>query len=317
MKKRFYLSVVCCFLVVTAFAQEQQIRVHDPVMAKQGDTYYLYCTGQGISCWSSKDLKNWKREKPLFDAPPQWAVEAVPGFKGHIWAPDISYYNGMYYLYYSVSVFGKNTSCIGLAVNRTLNPEDTGYKWIDQGMIIRSLPGKTNWNAIDPNLVADKNGTPFLVFGSFWDGIKIIRLNEDRRNIAESTDHLLTIASRKTEDANAIEAPFVFKKGDHYYLFASIDYCCKGINSTYKMIVGRSENIMGPYLDKEGVDMAHGGGTVLLKGNEHWYGVGHNAAYTFDDKDYIIFHAYDAADNGRAKLRVEMLKWDAKGWPEL
>jgi arabinan endo-1,5-alpha-L-arabinosidase len=83
------------------------VPAHDPVMARQGDTYYLYCTGNGISVWSSKDRLNWKREKPVFDASPAWAVEAVPGFKGHIWAPDISYFKGTYYLYYSVSAFGK------------------------------------------------------------------------------------------------------------------------------------------------------------------------------------------------------------------
>lgn len=315
MRLRLYL---CCFILLTVnrtFAQEPRIPVHDPVMAKQGDTWYLFCTGQGISSWSSKDLKSWKREKPVFNTPPQWALAAIPGFKGHIWAPDISYYNGLYYLYYSVSAFGKNTSCIGLATNKTLNPEDTAnYKWTDHGKIIQSFPGKTNWNAIDPNLITDKKGHPFLVFGSFWDGIKIIQLKTDRMSIAESTDHLPTIASRNKAGDNAIEAPFIFKTGNYYYLFTSIDYCCKGVNSTYKMIIGRSKNIKGPYLDKEGVDMAHGGGSILLQGDKNWYGVGHSATYTFDNIDYLIFHGYDATDNGKSKLIIDTLEWE-KGWP--
>ena len=136
----------------------RQTTVHDPVMIKQGDTWYLFCTGWGISSFSSKDMQNWKKEKPVFASAPQWAVNAVPSFKGHIWAPDISYHNGKYYLYYSVSAFGKNTSCIGLAINKTLDPASPDFKWEDQGKVIQSVPGRDMWNAIDPNQIDDENG---------------------------------------------------------------------------------------------------------------------------------------------------------------
>lgn len=309
----------------------RQTPMHDPVMIKQGDTYYLFCTGFGVGVWSSKDLQSWRKEKPVFDAPPQWAVEAVPGFKGHIWAPDVAYHKGWYYLYYSISAFGKNTSCIGLAVNKTLDTTSKDYKWIDKGKVIQSYPGRTNWNAIDPNLVFDKKGTPYLSFGSFWEGLKLVQLQKDLKTLSEDPDKLLTIASRKKDptapnppsiddnpkDAggNAIEAPFIFKRGGYYYLFASVDYCCKGINSTYKMIVGRSKNVRGPYLDSAGVRMDRAGGTLVMEGNKDWFGVGHNAVYTFDGRDYLIFHGYDAKDEGKSKLRIETLKWDAQGWP--
>ncbi len=84
-----------------------QVPVHDPVMINEGSTFYLFCTGFGIAVWSSKDLQNWKKEEPVFGRAPQWAVDTIPNFKGHIWAPDISFHNGQYYLYYSVSAFGK------------------------------------------------------------------------------------------------------------------------------------------------------------------------------------------------------------------
>lgn len=305
--------------------------VHDPVMIQQNDTYYLFCTGWGISVWSSKDMKDWTREKPVFSEAPEWATEAVTDFKGHIWAPDISFFNGKYYLYYSVSSFGKNTSCIGLATNKTLDPNDPEFEWVDHGKVIQSFPGKTNWNAIDPNLIVADDGTPYLSWGSFWDGLKLVQMNEDATAPAEDMDTVPTIASRKkSPDApnppsvdnnpvdaggNAIEAPFIFKKGKYYYLFASIDYCCKGVNSTYKMIVGRSESIPGPYLDKEGKNMATGGGSILLQGDQNWHGVGHNSTYTFNGKDYLIFHGYDANDEGRPKLIIKELQWDADGWP--
>jgi arabinan endo-1,5-alpha-L-arabinosidase len=275
---------------------------------------------------------NWKMEKPVFQSPPEWVVKEIPTYKGHTWAPDISYYNGNYYLYYSVSAFGKNTSCIGLVTNKTLNPTDSNYHWTDHGKVIQSIPGVTNWNAIDPNLVTDDTGTPYLVFGSFWDGIKLVKLSQDRLSTAEDIASIPTIASRKKESSpnnppaidgnpaeaggNSIEAPFIFKKGNYYYLFASIDYCCKGVNSNYKTIAGRSATIKGPYLDKDGNFMAKGGGTIILTGNQNWPGVGHCGVYTFDHKDYIIFHAYDASDNGKPKLLISQLKWSADGWPE-
>ncbi|MBK1441358.1 family 43 glycosylhydrolase [Parapedobacter sp. ISTM3] len=292
------------------------IRVHDPVLIKHENTYYLYATGRGIAVWSSSDLTHWKREPPVFAEPPVWTTQAVPTFRGHFWAPDISYHNGQYYLYYSVSAFGKNTSSIGLATNVTLDPTDSRFQWVDRGKVIQSYPGLTDWNAIDPNLVEDDSGGAYLAFGSFWGGLKIARLTNDRMDIAGDTLQLPTIASRSTQ-ANPIEAPFIFKKNGYYYLFASIDYCCKGVESTYKMIVGRAKTVTGPYVDDQGEDLAAGGGKLLLAGDDRWHGVGHNAVYTFDDVDYMVFHGYDGHDNGISKLRISQLYWDDSGWPEL
>ncbi|MCQ6957229.1 arabinan endo-1,5-alpha-L-arabinosidase [Mucilaginibacter aquariorum] len=330
--KRLLLLLLIYTLRSVCSAQElkRDISVHDPVIIKQDSLYYIFCTGNGIAMWSSKDMANWKKEKAIFDTAPQWAVDSIPGFKGHIWAPDISYHNGKYYLFYSVSVFGKNTSAIGLATNTTLHTGDPAYKWVDHGRIIQSYPGKTNWNAIDPNLIEDEKGTPYLTFGSFWDGLKMVKLNKDRLSVAEDIAYLPTIASRKKSasatnppavdgnpvDAggNAIEAPFIYKKDKYYYLFASTDYCCKGPKSTYKMIIGRSKEIKGPYIDKNGVSLQTGGGTLVLEGDGKWYGVGHNAVANFNGMDYLVFHAYDASDKGIPKLRIEKLHWKS-GWP--
>lgn len=310
------------------------VPMHDPVLFRENGIYYIFATGWGIAVWSSHDLVHWTREKPVFDAPPQWAVAAVPSFKGNIWAPDISLYNGTYYLYYAVSAFGKNTSCIGVATNATLDPRAANFKWVDHGKVIQSVPGVTNWNAIDPNLIAADDGTAYLTFGSFWGGIKIVRLTQDRLGVAEPLDHLVTLATRTKSPSspnppapagnpvdaggNAIEAPFIFKHDGRYYLFASIDYCCRGPQSNYKMIVGRSERITGPYVDEAGVPMAEGGGTILLKGDSKWYGVGHNGVNSFDGVDYIVYHGYDASDpHGRSKLRIDKLKWSRDGWPRV
>ena len=302
---------------------QTNIPVHDPVMIRQDGIFYLFATGRGISTWSSKDMRNWKRENPVFTTPPEWAVKAVPGFKGHIWAPDITYYKGLYYLYYSISTFGKNRSCIGLATNKTLHTDSPDYLWTDHGKVIESVPGRDEWNAIDPNFILDEEQKPWLAFGSFWNGLKLVKLNEDAKTIATDPQQWSTIASVPRNQPGsdslagngAIEAPFLFKKGDYYYLFASYDYCCRGEKSTYKVRVGRSQKLTGPYLDKEQKPMTKGGGTLLVQGDANWYGAGHNSTYTFNGKDYLIFHGYDAKDKGRSKLRVEELAWDESGWP--
>lgn len=308
-------------LQLIAQSYQTNVPVHDPVMIKQDSVYYIFCTGRGISVWSSPDMKQWKKENPVFDKAPEWAVKAVPGYTGHTWAPDISFHNGQYYLYYSASAFGKNTSCIGVATNKTLNPASKDFKWIDHGKVIQSVPGRDMWNAIDPNLVMDKNNTPWLVFGSFWDGIKITRLNNELTGVSQP-ELWHTIASRSRNfilpdsvagDA-AIEAPFVFQKDNYYYLFVSYDYCCRGEKSTYKIMVGRSEKIEGPYVDRDGVPMNIGGGSLVLEGDKNWNGVGHNAVVSFDGIDYIVFHGYDATDKGISKLRIEKLNW-MRGWP--
>ncbi|HEY0610675.1 MAG TPA: arabinan endo-1,5-alpha-L-arabinosidase [Chitinophaga sp.] len=297
--------------------------VHDPVLIKEKDTYYLFCTGNGISVYSSPDLQHWRKEAPVFSHPPEWAVKTIPRFKGHIWAPDISFYKGRYYLYYAVSAFGKNTSCIGVAVNTTLDPQSPAYKWEDKGKVIQSVPGRDMWNAIDPNLIVDDSGAPWLSFGSFWEGIKLVKLQPDLQSLAEPQEWY-TIARRPRDFATpdtaagngAIEAPFIYRKGKYYYLFVSTDYCCRGEKSTYKVVVGRSEEVQGPYLDKQSVPLQLNGGTLVVQGDGvNWYGAGHNAVFSESGKDYLVLHGYDAKDQGRSKLITEEIIWDPGGWP--
>lgn len=325
--KKLFSIISFLFMAAAASAQpnlpfnDTLPPVHDPVIIRQDSNYYIFCTGFGISVFTSKDMKHWTQLKPVFDKAPEWAVKAIPSFRGHIWAPDISYHNGQYYLYYAVSAFGKNTSCIGVATNKTLDPNSKEFKWVDQGKVIQSVPGRDMWNAIDPNLIIDEKNNPWLVFGSFWNGIKIVRLDSTLTAVAEP-ETWYTVASRVRDrvlpdsvagDA-AIEAPFIYKHGKYYYLFVSFDYCCRGEKSTYKMMVGRSENVYGPYVDRNGVPMNLGGGSTLKEGDKKWYGLGHNAVAAFNGNDYLIYHAYDAGDGGRSKLQIEKINW-WNDWP--
>ncbi len=304
-------------------AQSKQIIIHDPVAIEAEGKYYIFGTGPGIESAVSNDKINWtKSDTPLFDPMPKWFKEEVPRFDGHIWAPDISFHNGKYYLYYSISSFGSNLSCIGVATNITLDKKNKDYKWEDHGIVIESHPGRDNWNAIDPNLILDENNEPWLAFGSFWGGIKLVKLNADLFSIAQPQEWY-TIAARernfglKDSDAGngAIEGPFIIKKGDYYYLFVSFDLCCRGSRSTYNVRVGRSDCVTGPYVDKDGVPMLKGGGTLFIEGNDDFYAIGHNSVYNFDGQYYMFSHGYDAHDRGKPKLLVHLLDWDQEGWP--
>ncbi len=288
--------------------------VHDPVMACEGNTYYLFSTGWNVSCMSSTDLIHWRFERPVFAAPPQWALASVPGYKGHTWAPDIVHHNGKYHLYYSCSSFGKNTSAIGHVERTTLNPADTLNLWHDTGAVVCSQEGKTYYNAIDPSVIIDEQGRGWMSFGSFWGGIILIRLTDDMAR-QDSTYTMRTLACRRS--GSAIEAPFLYKHGDYYYLFVSWDFCCRGMQSTYKVAVGRSKQVEGPYLDKSGVDMAQGGGTILISSDSTFVAVGHNAAYTFAGEDYFVAHGYARDADGASKLILCKMEWDKEGWPIL
>lgn len=187
-KRPITFALVVSLLALLALAgcsEAKQVSIHDPVMIKEGDTYYLFSTGPGITMYSSSDMKNWRREGEVFNQAPSWASNAVPNFKGHLWAPDIIEKDGLFYLYYSVSAFGKNTSGIGVTVSPTLNPRAPNYGWQDKGMVLRSVPERDEWNAIDPNIVVDNNGTAWMAFGSFWQSLKMVALDSSWTKIAE------------------------------------------------------------------------------------------------------------------------------------
>ena len=319
-RKLLVVSCLCLGLLTQAISAKQ-VEVHDPVMAKDGDTYYVFSTGPGITYYQSKDMINWQLAGRVFKDEPSWAQRVAPSFGGHLWAPDIIQKDGLFYLYYSVSAFGRNTSGIGVTTNRTLDPHSKDYLWVDQGIVIQSIPERDDWNAIDPAIIKDENNDYWMSFGSFWAGLKLVKLDSTLTRIAQPEEwHSIAARPRNPSSAiegeqnGAIEAPFIFHKNDYYYLFVSFDKCCKGADSDYNVRVGRADKVIGPYLDKNGKDMRYGGGSVVIKGNKEWPGLGHNAAYTFDGKDYLVLHAYEAADRGIQKLRILPMSWQ-DGWP--
>lgn len=334
---------ISCLLLISCFglrgalhAQEPQAipltgdywGTHDPSIIKAGSTWYVFATGKArdggqfqIRC--SNDLRAWRLCGHVFDAIPAWIQKESHGTK-ELWAPDISYEDGQYRLYYAYSLFGKNISGIALATNKTLDRSSPDYEWVDRGLVLRST-ANDNYNAIDPNFVVDEHHHAWVAFGSFWSGIKLRRL-DDRTGLAGDAK-LYSLASRMRPadpppakaglppDWEAVEAPFIVHHNGYYYLFVSWDLCCRGVHSTYRTMVGRSKKITGPYLDAQGVPMEKGGGTPLLNANRRWLGPGGESVLMQScGPDIIVFHAYDA-HTGLPALQISTLVW-RNGWPQ-
>lgn len=312
------LALLVTVLVMTVFPPSFQgqdgavQRVHDPHIFREGGFYYIVSTGPGIPIRRSKDLFHWEVIGRVFAEVPKWAREAVPGVRS-LWAPDISYFNGEFRLYYSVSTFGSNRSCIGLATNKTVDPTSKDYRWVDQGKVVESRPGRDDWNAIDANHVFDPQNRPWLAFGSFWSGVKLLALDPRSGKPLDSPPNVLAIASRP--GSKAIEAAFIVRKRGFYYLFVSFDLCGRGVESTYRIMVGRSRDLTGPYRDRSDKAMTEGGGTPVLESHGYVRGPGHNSVLLDGGKNWLVHHYYDARAKGVPTLQIRPLLWGDDGWP--
>jgi arabinan endo-1,5-alpha-L-arabinosidase len=279
------------------------IGVHDPSMVKRPDGGYLVAyTGRDIPLKYSADRTAFHNTGSAFPNGVPWA-HAYNNNSDDLWAPDVSYHNGQYYMYYAASTFGSNNSAIFLATSPSGDPGT----WTNRGLVIASQTSD-DYNAIDPNLSVDAKGHWWLSFGSFWSGIKMVPVNHITGMRTGKAIH--SIAGR---NGGPIEASFVFRHGGYYYLYVSFDFCCRGAASTYRIMVGRSASVTGPYYDRNGVPMTSGGGTEILAGHGSIHGPGGEGVFTDTDHDILVYHYY--ADNGAPLLGLNKLGYDSADWP--
>ena len=285
---------------------------HDPTMIEVNGTFYRFWTGRDIPVATSTDLRSWRNARPVFTSGyPDWVgpwLDDVPRQTFNFpWAPDVSAFGGQVHLYSSFSArFGANISCI-----THLTTDDPGSgDWTDHGPVI-CTDGSERYNAIDADVALDRDGTPWFAFGSFWDGIMAFEL--DQRGDRVGTD-LTRLAW-----AREIEAPVLFYRCGYYYLFVTWGICCPGENRrvqdlTYRVAVGRSEDILGPYIDRDGRPMLEGGGTIVVQGDATFAAAGHSDVIVSGDKIYHFYHAY-RRPTGAAELRIVEMPFDDEGWP--
>jgi arabinan endo-1,5-alpha-L-arabinosidase len=278
-------------------------RAHDPSLWIGNGGWYVFATGPGLQRLHSDDGTEWKRLAPIFTRAnlPAWWADAVPAHKGvDVWAPKLFELGGRFHVMYSLSTFGKNTSAIGIASAESPDAAD----WRDDGLVLQSRAGD-DFNAIDPDVFVDPDtGRVWMTYGSFWRGIRVTEL--DARTLRPIG------ATRFVADhQGGIEAPTLIRRGAWWYLFVSWDFCCRGVNSTYNIRVGRSASPTGPFVDQGGADMLQGHGRLVEAGGLRWKGPGHQDVFG----DVLVRHAYDAQDNGVSHLRISTLRWSPDGWP--
>jgi arabinan endo-1,5-alpha-L-arabinosidase len=281
--------------------------VHDPSIVRAASgTYILPATGNGMPIITSTDRTAWRSAGVVWPNGAPWTLSYTGG-SATLWAPDISFHGGQYYLYYAASSFGSQHSGIFLATS----PTGAAGSWTDHGLVIESS-SSVDYNAIDPNLIIDAQSRWWLVFGSFWTGIKLIRI-DPATGKRLTTDTTVRALAQRFTNSNSIEAPFLFQHAGMYYLFVSFDFCCRGAQSTYRIMVGRSSSITGPYVDRSGVAMTSGGGTEILASHGSIHGPGGQSVFTDADGDVLVYHYY--ADSGASFLGINRLRWDSTGWP--
>lgn len=286
---------------------------HDPTMIKVGSTYYRFWTGDHIPAATSTDLTHWSNAPTVYgNSYPGWVSSWLDDNPGNTfnfpWAPDVSAFDGRVHVYSSFSAkFGDNISCI----THLSTSDIAGNDWTDHGPVL-CTQGNESYNAIDADVALDQDGTPWLAFGSFWDGIYGFELAADGSRANDSMTRLAW--------APQIEAPVLFYRCGYYYLFVTWGLCCPGEGRsvddlTYRVAVGRSTNIMGPYVDKNGTQLVDGGGTLILEGDGvEWAAAGHSDVLVDGDTVYHLYHAYRQS-NGDAALRIAEMPFDDQGWP--
>ena len=274
--------------------------VPDPTIIQADSGFYVYATGQNVYIYHSADLVNWTFKGTAFTSETRPSLVPDAG----IWAPDINFINGRYVLYYSMSVWGgETTASVGVAVAD--HPEGP---FTDRGLLFNmSTIGVQN--CIDPVYVED-NGRKYLFWGS-WHGIWGIELTGDGLHLKEGSE-------KRQIAGTAYEAAYIHKHENYYYLFASIGSCCNGIKSTYTTVTGRSESLWGPYTDRKGRSMMENNHEPVISKNEQFVGVGHNSEIVKDKagNDWILYHGFCVDNPGGRQLFLDKIVW-VDNWPTI
>lgn len=286
----------------------------DPTVLQVGDEFFAYGTEDNwgeeggyhlVPVIKSNDLVNWEVVGNSMADKPNWKEH------GGIWAPDVTQVGDKFYMYYSFSTWGDPNPGVGLAIS-----EQPQGPFVDQGKVFDSNEIGVA-NSIDPFYV-EEDGKKYLIWGSFH-GLYLTELTDDGK---KPTGEKIKVAG------NHLEAAYVYEKDGYYYLFGSAGTCCEGANSTYKVLVGRSENLEGPYLDKDGKNMLDSDSGTLVVGkntNGNGYaGPGHNSEIVTDSEgsDWLLYHGMSKQkpklNNGtnRRVLLLDKISW-TNGWPSI
>ncbi|KAJ1551275.1 hypothetical protein HK096_002000 [Nowakowskiella sp. JEL0078] len=285
---------------------------------KEGSKYWVYGTNDGITTHYATSLTGtWTQGKPVFSSIPSWCVSSlgVAASTIGLWAPELYYYKSTYYLFYSCAGASYGNAAIGWATNPTLDQSSSSYKWTDHGVIIKPNPNSyTSYNPIDPAPFVDPaTGKFWLFWGSFSEGIMASQLSTSTMKPTGTVYNVANQGSYKL--TNNVEGASVIYNGGYYYLFVSLDKCCAGVDSTYKIAGGRATKPQGPYYDKSGrvVGSAYGAWIFYDLGDSERIGPGGQSIYGTT----IINHYYPKSTSGwPAKFQTRGICFSG-GWASI
>ena len=299
----------------------------------EGGRFHVFSTHSGVTTASCAHkalihLENWTRGPALFPKLPAWARAEVPLARpDDFWAPDVIKIGSQHRLYYSVSSFGSQVSCIGLAVASGSNVSTGAF--LDHGAVICSSE-ESAYNAIDPCPFVSRteNGTQrhWLTFGSFWQGIFLAELETKTGLIKPGNRTFGPLAQHYSAQEGGIEASYVMPHGGYFFLFVNWGWCCRGVQSTYQIMVGRSRGPTGPYTDLEGRDLATGGGSLFLASHTpdapNQIGPGQlGIVQSTNATNLFTYHYYDANNGGQPTLGMREMRWSSVAgvglWPSV
>jgi len=271
----------------------------DPSAVKVGDTYWATAT---TSNWApafplleSKDLINWQLRGHVFTKLPEWADY-------YFWAPEISYDNGKYYVYYSAHKRGGN---LCLAVASADKPEGP---YTDHGPLMCQEAG-----SIDAWPMRDKKGKLYLIWKEDGNSVKLptpiwaMEMNEERTKLIGEKKELFRNDAKW--EGNLVEGVSMIRHDDYYYAFYAGAGCC-GRACSYGIGVARAKDLLGPWEKYSG--------NPLIAATDEWKCPGHGTPVTKDGKFYFLYHAYDRESNvytGRQGVLSEF-NFTPDGWIE-
>lgn len=306
---------------------------HDPTVVRGDDgQWYMFSTDAaagvddipaGVHVRTSPDLVEWTFVGTALDGVPAAAL-AHTGAEG-LWAPEVVRWptadgSSRWHMYYSASTFGSRTSVIGLATAAS-----PAGPWVDAGPVVTTTHDADGHNAIDAAVVFDREGSPWLTYGSFFGGIHIVPLDA-ATGFAQRPGEVGTLIARRPASVDgAVEGAYIvhLPEDDRFALFVSYD----SLFESYSVRVAVAVEVTGPYVDVNGRvltdtegDAPDAVGTKILGGHRFpggtaWIAPGHNSVFRDGERLFLVHHVRHADDPTRHEAQIRRVHLTASGWP--
>jgi arabinan endo-1,5-alpha-L-arabinosidase len=294
--KRMKITRIAILLVLitqTLKAQVGKPFIHDPSTIVECDgKYYTFGTGGGGLI--SEDGWTWN------------SGGVRPGGGA---APDAMKIGNRYLVVYGATGGGSNHKGAILTMwNKTVDPKSPDFKYTEP-VVVATSDGYEENDAIDPGLLLDPTtGRLWLTYGTYFGFIRVVELDPKTGKHIES--------NKPVDVAITCEASDLVYHDGWYYLLATHGSCCDGANSTYNVVVGRSKQITGPYLDNVGRSMLEGGGKMVVATRGKLIGPGHFGRMILEKgvEKMSLHYEADLDQGGRSVLGILPLLWK-DGWP--